>query len=141
MKRHVLVVDDEPNICVAMRSVLERAGYRVTTASRGEAAPETAAEDVPDVVLLDIMMPGMAGRETCRMIRTLSAAAKVICATGKADAYSPSEAGELLAEAAIRCTFRVDVQWITRGTSTLSSDQAVGQSRWWFSRRTWLEVM
>jgi CheY-like chemotaxis protein len=99
MQRHVLVVDDEPNICVALRHILEGEGYRVTTASCGEAALEAAAEDVPDVVLLDVMMPGIDGRETCTGIRSLSSTAKVVYLTGTADAHGPSSSRELLAEA------------------------------------------
>ena len=99
MSRHVLVVDDEPYICLALRRILEREGYRVTTVDSGEAALEVVARDEPHVVLLDIMMPGMDGRETCRRIRATSAAAKVIYLTGKADAYGESTSKGLRAEA------------------------------------------
>ncbi len=98
-KRHVLVVDDEPYICIALRQILETEGHRVTTVSAGGTELEVVAEDLRDVVLLDILMPRMDGRETCRRIRALSTTVKVIYLTGKADAYKRSDVRELLAEA------------------------------------------
>ena len=57
----VLVVDDEPRIISFMRMNLELEGCRVIAASNGREALDRARDDMPDVVLLDIMMPGMDG--------------------------------------------------------------------------------
>jgi two-component system KDP operon response regulator KdpE len=68
----VLVVDDEPRMVNFMRMNLELEGCRVITAPSGREALDRAREEMPDVVLLDIMMPGMDGFETLRRLRTFS---------------------------------------------------------------------
>ena len=65
----VLVVDDLPQNLRLMDAVLSPSGFTVLSASSGEAALELLARQLPDIVLLDIMMPGMDGYETCRRIR------------------------------------------------------------------------
>lgn len=65
----ILVVDDEPQIRRIMRSALTSAGYEVEDAKTGEEALTKVREYRPDLVLLDINMPGMGGLETCRAIR------------------------------------------------------------------------
>src|ERR687893_701151 len=68
----VLVVDDEPRIVSFMRMNLELEGCRVISATNGRDALERARSDLPDVVLLDIMMPGMDGFEVLRRLREWS---------------------------------------------------------------------
>lgn len=69
MTGHVLVVDDEPNIVLSLEFLLGQAGLSVATAGDGEAALEAARAKHPDVVLLDIMLPGMDGYEVCQALR------------------------------------------------------------------------
>ena len=71
--RCILVVDDEPRMVNFMRANLELEGCRVITATNGRDALERARDDMPDVMLLDIMMPGMDGFETLRRLRQASA--------------------------------------------------------------------
>jgi CheY-like chemotaxis protein len=59
--KHVLVVEDEPDFAALLRSILENAGYRVTTAFDGESAFEQLVRDKPDVITLDIHMPRKSG--------------------------------------------------------------------------------
>jgi two-component system cell cycle response regulator len=66
----VLVVDDEPMMIEIAEGLLQASGIDVLTASQGADALALAAEEGPDVVLLDIMMPGMDGREVCRRIKS-----------------------------------------------------------------------
>src|SRR5262249_19923568 len=82
----ILVVDDEPDISVILVVALRRAGYQVATAQDGADALAKLAASVPDVVLLDVMMPGMDGFETLRRIRTNPATARlpVIMLTARA---------------------------------------------------------
>jgi DNA-binding response OmpR family regulator len=65
----VLVVDDEPNIVDLVRLYLEGDGFRVVAAGDGPAALAAHAEHGPDLVILDVMLPGMDGFEVCRAIR------------------------------------------------------------------------
>jgi two-component system, OmpR family, KDP operon response regulator KdpE len=68
----VLVVDDEPRLVDVVRLNLEVEGYRVLEASNGIEALERLKEDLPDLVVLDVMMPEMDGFETLRHIREVS---------------------------------------------------------------------
>jgi len=91
----VLVVDDEPNLCVAVRRILERGGYSVTTTTDGQTALHLVQEIKPDVVLLDLMMPGLGGRDVSRRIRESGSDTRIIYFTAKADASDPSMLKEL----------------------------------------------
>jgi len=82
--RMVLVVDDEPRMISFMRMNLELEGCRVITASNGKDALERARDALPDVVLLDIMMPQMDGFEVLRRLREWSTV-PVIVLTAKDD--------------------------------------------------------
>jgi two-component system, OmpR family, response regulator RegX3 len=69
----VLVVDDEPAIREAVRYALEREGFAAVEATDGEAALDRAREAQFDVVILDLMLPGISGLDVCRMLRAESA--------------------------------------------------------------------
>ena len=66
---NILVVDDEPQIRRVLRSTLSTQGYVITEAKTGEEALESVRKQKPDLVLLDVNMPGIGGIETCREIR------------------------------------------------------------------------
>jgi CheY-like chemotaxis protein len=65
----VLVVDDEPMMLEIAAGMLNASGFKVLTAMRGEEALEIARRERPEVVLCDIMMPGLDGREVCRTMK------------------------------------------------------------------------
>ena len=67
--RKILIVDDEPNIVVPLQFLMEQNGYQVQIAETGEAAMDLIARYRPDLVLLDIMLPGVNGLEVCQMLR------------------------------------------------------------------------
>ena len=69
MPAKVLVVDDEPKIVEMVRLYLERDGHRVIVARDGPLALEAFRRDRPDLVVLDLMLPGVDGLEICRTIR------------------------------------------------------------------------
>jgi len=71
-KASVLVVDDDVHILRMMQHILELEGYRVITTSDGKAALNVLNEEIPDMVLLDIMLPGMDGYKVCQRIREFS---------------------------------------------------------------------
>ena len=70
--KRILAVDDEQRLINFMRMNLELEGCEVISANSGREAIDRVREDMPDVVLLDIMMPGMDGYETLRRLRTFS---------------------------------------------------------------------
>jgi two-component system phosphate regulon response regulator PhoB len=72
MTARILVVEDEEPITVLLRYNLEAEGYRVETVMRGDEAEVRLREAVPDLVLLDWMLPGLSGIELCRRIRLRS---------------------------------------------------------------------
>ena len=69
MNRRILVVDDEPDITGLVAYHLARAGYRVSTATNGKDALKSAREERPDVVVLDLMLPGVSGYEVLQELR------------------------------------------------------------------------
>lgn len=71
LAQKVLLVDDEPDIVELLKYNLEREGYQVSTALNGRDALKVAKADRPDLIVLDIMMPGMDGVEVCNQLRQL----------------------------------------------------------------------
>ncbi|MEE9324821.1 MAG: response regulator transcription factor [Dehalococcoidia bacterium] len=69
---HILVVDDEPRYLRLVRFNLEAAGYRVGCAATGEEALTILAKQIPDLVILDVMLPGLDGFGVCARIREVS---------------------------------------------------------------------
>ena len=72
MQRRVLVVDDEPMVVDVLRRYLLRDGFTVDVARDGAAALTAAAQQPPDMVILDLMLPGLDGLEVCRALRRSS---------------------------------------------------------------------
>jgi two-component system KDP operon response regulator KdpE len=70
--QRILIVDDEPQIGRALRIILSAHGYDVRVATSGEEGLDLAATSAPDVVVLDLMLPGMSGLEVCAELRTWS---------------------------------------------------------------------
>lgn len=86
----VLVVDDEEPILELLKYNLEKSGYEVKTALDGARAVDIARKFIPDLVLLDIMMPKMDGVETCRLLRDIPELQKtfVVFLTARSEEYS-----------------------------------------------------
>jgi two-component system phosphate regulon response regulator PhoB len=81
----VLVVEDEPDIRSLITHHLERDGFRCRTAASGAEALDAARAAMPDLVVLDLMLPGMDGLEVCRRLRAGSTVPSIIMLTAKAD--------------------------------------------------------
>jgi len=73
MPKTILVVDDERKIVTVLKGYLEQAGFRVVTAGDGQTALTTFRHEKPDLVILDLMLPGMDGLDVCRILRRESA--------------------------------------------------------------------
>lgn len=71
-KQKILVVDDEVNICELIQLYLEKEGFEVSTANDGLTAIEIFKNTTPDLVILDVMLPGADGWQVCREIRKIS---------------------------------------------------------------------
>jgi two-component system response regulator MprA len=80
---NILVVDDEPAVRDALDRALRAEGYRVSTAGDGRAALDRMAEDRPDVVVLDVLMPVMDGLEACRALRAAGDRTPILVLTAR----------------------------------------------------------
>jgi DNA-binding response OmpR family regulator len=69
MPQLILVVDDEPKVARLARDYLEKNGFRVITTADGQSALTTARREKPDLIILDLMLPQIDGREVCRILR------------------------------------------------------------------------
>ena len=68
MAHSILVVDDDPEIVTLLSTRLSKRGYKISTANDGTRALELARKELPDLVLLDVMMPGKSGWEVARAL-------------------------------------------------------------------------
>lgn len=89
----ILVVDDEEDIRNMLRLTLTRAGYDVREAEDGEIALERLQGDLPDLILLDVLMPGMDGFGVCREVRADSRTAPIpiLMLSARSDSFSRQE--------------------------------------------------
>lgn len=88
----ILVVDDEPTICSMMTVFLTQIGYKVNTVNSGEDAIALFDQDPPDMVLLDISMPGMRGIDVLQCMKTRKADCGVIMLSAYGDDQTIQEA-------------------------------------------------
>jgi len=82
--KKILVVDDEPTLVATLKYNLERDGFQVVTAEDGESALNLARSHRPDLVLLDLMLPGLDGFQVCRILRR-EMQAPILMLTAKGD--------------------------------------------------------
>src|SRR4051794_1188352 len=82
-KTSVLVADDDPRLLKLVQRNLELNGYRVLTAMDGTNALKMAEAEELDLLLLDIMMPGMDGRDVCRRVREFSTVPIIMLTAGE----------------------------------------------------------
>ena len=86
----ILLVDDEPDILEFLGYNLKRGGYKVFTASNGKEAISIAKKEIPELIVLDVMMPEMGGMEVCRELRKISSLKNIMIAflTARNEDYS-----------------------------------------------------
>lgn len=96
MSAHILIVDDDSRVTSALRRTLAYEGYQVSTALDGEGALALAHTKPPDLVILDLMLPGIDGLEVCRRLRTAGDSVAVLMLTARdavADRVTGLESG------------------------------------------------
>ena len=108
MQENVLVVDDHPEIRDLMVKILERRGYRVSTASDGHDALTQFALARPDLVITDLSMPGLNGYQLCRLIREISSVPVLIMSAQKG---VEEKAYEMGADAFVSKPFDMEALW------------------------------
>ena len=82
MTHTILVIDDEKDIRISLTGILEDEGYHIITAESGAEGIESAQQELPDLILLDIWMPGMDGLETLERLKSLFPQLTVIMISG-----------------------------------------------------------
>lgn len=89
-KQKILIVDDEPDILELIEYNLKKEGYQVYTASNGVEAIAAAKKHLPDLIILDIMMPKLDGIETCRQLRAIPEfkSTFIVFLTARSEEYS-----------------------------------------------------
>jgi DNA-binding response OmpR family regulator len=79
----ILIVEDEPNMVAGLRDNFEFEGYQVSTAPDGVAGLERALSEVPDLVILDVMMPRMSGLDVCKQLKAKRPSIPIIMLTAR----------------------------------------------------------
>ena len=95
MNRTILVVDDEESICVSLKGILSDEGYEVITAGSGEECLDVVEDELPDLVLLDIWLPGIDGIETLKLIKSKYPQIQVVMMSGHGTIESAVKATKL----------------------------------------------
>ena len=83
MKTKILVVEDDPHISLGLEEILKGEGFEVSVCGRGDKAVEFVARTKPQLIILDIMLPGANGFEVCRQLRAKKAEAPILMLTAK----------------------------------------------------------
>ena len=92
MSKKILIIDDEPQLVKSISVRFKASGYEVVSAGDGVSGINKFKEEPPDLVILDIMMPGLSGLDTLRELKQLNAAVPVIMLTAYGTPQSAIEA-------------------------------------------------
>lgn len=97
MEKRVLVIEDEPNISAALRFILSRDGWQVDVSADGQAAIGAMRDDPPDLLILDLMLPGISGFDVLRSVRAAAGTRDlpVLMLTAKGQVADRAEAERL----------------------------------------------
>ena len=109
-KKKILIVDDDTSITLSISFVLEKEGYIVTTAVDGEEAVKKAKEELPHLIVLDIMLPKINGFEVCKRLKAnvQTREIRIIMLTAKGDEKDKRLAEELGVNGYITKPFDID---------------------------------
>ena len=107
-KERILIVDDEKNIVRSLTGILSDEGYEISTTSDGVEALEIIQKDPPDLVLLDIWLPGMDGIEVLKTLKTYNSGVEVLIMSGHGTIDTAVKATKLGAQDFIEKPFSLD---------------------------------
>jgi two-component system KDP operon response regulator KdpE len=140
---HILLIDDEPQFLWALRVGLERGGFRVSTASTGEEGLDLVLSGLPDLIVLDLALPGMDGFQICRQLREWSRIPTIILSV-RDDGADKVRALNMGADDYLTKPFKLDelvarihaiLRRVNAGPSEDAAAVEVGDLRIDFSRR------
>ncbi len=83
MKTKILIVEDDPHILLGLEEILRSEDFDVTVCNRGDKAVETATRQHPNLIVLDVMLPGMNGYEVCKQLRGKNISVPILMLTAK----------------------------------------------------------
>ncbi len=83
MKTKILIVEDDPHILLGLEEILKSEGFEVTVCNRGDKAIEATARQHPNLIVLDVMLPGANGYEVCKQLRSKKANVPILMLTAK----------------------------------------------------------
>jgi len=83
----ILLVEDDAALSELIASYLERNGYEVSVIARGDQVRDRAKSNPPDLVILDLMLPGLDGLQVCRLLRNDSASLPILMLTARDDSH------------------------------------------------------
>lgn len=83
MKQKILIVEDDPHILLGLEEVLKSDGFEVEVCNRGDAAIAAVAKYKPDLIMLDVMLPGLSGYDICKQLRSKKVAIPILMLTAK----------------------------------------------------------
>lgn len=81
--KKIIIVEDEPSLVFTLQDTLENEGYKVFVAEKGDKAVETVKKENPDLMILDLMLPGMSGFDVCRKVRGMNYTFPIIMLTAR----------------------------------------------------------
>ncbi|MBI2618896.1 MAG: response regulator transcription factor [Ignavibacteriales bacterium] len=81
----ILLIEDEESMATGLRDAFEHHGYRVMVAAEGEAGLNMADEELPDIILLDVMLPGIDGFDVCRLLRKRGVTVPILMLTARGE--------------------------------------------------------
>ena len=83
MKTKILIVEDDPHILLGLEEILKSEGFEVTVCNRGDKAVESVSKEHPNLIVLDVMLPGASGYDICKQLRAKKLSVPILMLTAK----------------------------------------------------------
>jgi DNA-binding response OmpR family regulator len=131
MKTRILIVEDDPHILLGLEEVLKSEGFEIAVCNRGDQALEAAAKHRPELIVLDVMLPGLSGYDICKQLRSKKNATPILMLTAKGQEIDKVVGLDLGADDYVTKPFGVRellarIQALLRRSAVSRPDLAVG---------------